>query len=105
VIIGPGAVKTPIWDKATQTGLSDYAATPYADALAKFKDYLEGGARDGLPVERVGEAVYTALSAPHPRTRYALAPSLLFDWLVPTMLPRRVVDRIFAARLGLTRRA
>jgi NAD(P)-dependent dehydrogenase (short-subunit alcohol dehydrogenase family) len=103
VIIGPGAVKTPIWDKAEQMDVSRYAATGYAEPLKKFAAYLVAGARDGLPVEAVGAAVHHALTARRPRTRYALAPSLLFDWLLPNMLPKRMVDAIFARRLGLTR--
>lgn len=104
VIIGPGAVKTPIWDKAERMDTARYAATPYAAPLETFATFLAAGARDGLPVERVGRLVHRVLTARRPRTRYALAPSLLLDWLLPRALPRRIVDRIFAARLGLANR-
>jgi NAD(P)-dependent dehydrogenase (short-subunit alcohol dehydrogenase family) len=103
VIVGPGAVKTPIWDKAEQMDASLYAKTDYAEPFKTFGEYLATGARDGLPVERVGEVVYQAITIARPRTRYALAPSLLFDWLLPRALPRRWVDQIFARRLGLGR--
>jgi len=103
IIIGPGAVKTPIWDKAEQMDTSLYESTDYAVPFKKFADYLTAGGRDGLPVAAVGDAVYRALTATRPRTRYALAPSLLFDWMLPTTLPKRWVDRLFAQRLGLSR--
>lgn len=103
VIIGPGAVKTPIWDKAEAMDTSAYARTDYGPAMAKFSDFMADGARDGLPVERVGELVHHALTTRRPRVRYALAPNLLLDWIVPRLLPRRMVDRLFARRLGLTK--
>lgn len=104
IIVGPGAVKTPIWRKAEAMDASRYAATEYAQPLKTFAEYLAAGARDGLEVARVGELVYRALTSARPRTRYALAPSLLFDWIVPRALPRRWVDAIFARRLGLRQR-
>jgi hypothetical protein len=39
-----------------------------------------------------------------PRVRYALAPRLLFDWILPRAMPPRWLDRVFARRLGLVRR-
>lgn len=101
VIVGPGAVKTPIWQKAEALDASAYAQTDYGPAMAKLSDFMAGASRDGLPVERVGEVVYRALTARRPRVRYALAPNLFFDWVVPRALPRRWVDKIFARRLGL----
>ena len=103
VIIGPGAVKTPIWDKAEAMDISAYAKTDYGSAMLKLSEFMAGSARDGLPVERVGQLVHHVLTTRRPRVRYALAPNLLFDWIVPRLLPRRMVDRIFAQRLGLTK--
>ncbi len=104
VIVGPGAVKTPIWDKAEAMDASTYARTDYGPAMGKLSEFMARGARDGLPVERVGELVHHVLTTRRPRVRYALAPSLLFDWIVPRLLPRRMIDRYFAQRLGLLKR-
>lgn len=104
VIVGPGAVKTPIWDKAEAMDTSTYARTDYGPAMGKLSEFMARGARDGLPVERVGELVHHVLTTRRPRVRYALAPSLLFDWIVPRLLPRRMIDRYFAQRLGLLKR-
>jgi len=101
VIVGPGAVKTPIWDKAEAMDTSAYARTDYGPSMEKFSEFMARGARDGLPVERVGELVHHVLTTHRPRVRYALAPSLFFDWIVPRMLPRRLIDRLFAQRLGM----
>lgn len=103
VIVGPGSVKTPIWDKAEAMDTSAYAHTDYGPAMEKLSDFMAGASRDGLPVERVGELVHHVLTTSRPKVRYALAPSLFFDWIVPRMLPRRMIDRYFAQRLGLTK--
>ena len=105
IIVGPGAVKTPIWDKAEAMDTSAFARTDYGPAMSKFSEFLARGARDGLPVERVGELVHRVLTTAKPKVRYALAPDILFDWIIPRVLPRRMVDRFFAQRLGLTAQA
>jgi hypothetical protein len=103
IVVGPGAVKTPIWAKAKDSDVR-YAASDFGGAMKALGELMEGAARDGLEVERVGEAVHRALTAAHPRVRYALAPDYFFDWILPRALPRRWVDRLFAKRLGLSTR-
>jgi NAD(P)-dependent dehydrogenase (short-subunit alcohol dehydrogenase family) len=100
VIVAPGAVVTPIWDK-TEDAIAPFANTPYAAALAKMKSFMLGNAAKGLPAERIGEAVKTALTAPHPRTRYTVTPNP-FQHFLTNNLPKRVVDRMIGGRIGLT---
>jgi hypothetical protein len=54
----------------------------------------------GLPPERIGEGVKTALTAVRPKTRYTVTPNPIQN-LVVTTLPKRMVDRMVARRLGL----
>jgi hypothetical protein len=57
-----------------------------------------------LPSTVISNGVLGAvLTVSRPSVRYALAPDYLFDWVVPRVLPRRWIDRIFAKRLGLVR--
>jgi NAD(P)-dependent dehydrogenase (short-subunit alcohol dehydrogenase family) len=62
VIVAPGAVATPIWDKADAQDIAPFADTPYASALEKVKQYMIAQGRKGLPPERLGQAVKTALT-------------------------------------------
>lgn len=102
VIVAPGAVKTPIWDKA-QHSEQRYANSDYGSAMKALAGLMEGAARHGLDVDRVAGIVHHALSVPRPRVRYTLTPSYLFDWLLPRLLPPRWIDRMFAKRLSLLR--
>jgi hypothetical protein len=104
IAIGPGAVVTPIWDKAEKADATRYAESDFAPALKRFKDYFIAEGRKGLPPERIGEAIHRALTLPRPRARYAVVPNRLFNWTMPMLLPKRVVDRLIAKQLGLTRR-
>ncbi len=102
IVIGPGQVKTPIWDKAEAEDVARYANTPYAAPLERLKAMaVESGRNEGLPVERLGELVARVLTDPRPRVRYAVPSSRLQSWLAG-VLPARALDRLMARRLGLT---
>jgi NAD(P)-dependent dehydrogenase (short-subunit alcohol dehydrogenase family) len=99
VIVAPGAVVTPIWDK-TEVAIEPFANTPYAAALAKMKTVMLDSAAKGLPPEKIGEAVLTGLTAAKPRTRYTVAPNPV-QQIMFRMLPKRLVDRMIGGRIGL----
>lgn len=100
IVVGPGAVATPIWDKAEQVDASVYRATPYGPALERLRSYMLSIGKNGLPPQRIGQTVLEALTAPRPNVRYAVSPQPLQDFLGRN-LPRRVVDRMIGGRLGL----
>jgi hypothetical protein len=100
IIVAPGAVATPIWDKAEQIDTSRYANTPYAASLNKVKDYMLALGRKGFPPEKIGEAVYRALTVRKPKVRYTVTPDLIQELMV-NRLPKRMVDKLIAGRLGL----
>jgi NAD(P)-dependent dehydrogenase (short-subunit alcohol dehydrogenase family) len=100
VIIGPGAVATPIWDKAEQLEPSIYKDTDYAGIAKRVLEYAVRTGRKGLPPERVGEVVWHALTTPRPRLRYAVSPGSSLIRVVQRLLPKRVVDRIIARKFG-----
>lgn len=102
IIIAPGAIATPIWDKADALDVSRYANTPYKASLDLVKKYMVGLGQKGLPPERIGEVVHTALTTTSPKTRYIVTPEPLTNWL-GNNLPKRVLDNTIAKRLGLTR--
>jgi NAD(P)-dependent dehydrogenase (short-subunit alcohol dehydrogenase family) len=101
IVVGPGSVATPIWDKAEAADFSPYEATDYRDALARFRDRMLSDGRKGLPPERIAATIWEALSAPRPRTRYAVVPRKLINWTIPGLLPPRLLDRLIAGFLGL----
>jgi NAD(P)-dependent dehydrogenase (short-subunit alcohol dehydrogenase family) len=105
IVIGPGAIATPIWNKADSGGEIDrYANTPYASAIRKVRDFMLDQGNKGLPAEDVGELIWTCLSAPKPKTRYAILRRPFMDRTLPRLMDPRMVDRIYARRLGFPKR-
>jgi len=102
IIVAPGSVATPIWDKAEKLDLAQYDNTPYMKPLATVKDFMLGLGRKGYPPEKLGEAVYTALTVAKPKTRYQVSPQPVLDFL-QVALPKRLVDRVVARQVGLKR--
>jgi NAD(P)-dependent dehydrogenase (short-subunit alcohol dehydrogenase family) len=101
IIVAPGPVKTPIWSKGQEAVDTDnYKNSPYLPALQKVSAYMKHLDSIGLPPERIAERVFDALTLPHPKVRYQIAPDPLRH-LVTNYLPKRMVDRIIAKRLGL----
>ena len=100
IIIAPGAIATPIWDKADAIDVTRYANTPYAKALDNVKRYMVDMGRKGLPAEKIGETVFTALTTPNPKTRYIVTPEPFTNWM-GNNAPKRFLDKTIAKRLGL----
>ncbi|ENZ80718.1 MULTISPECIES: SDR family NAD(P)-dependent oxidoreductase [Caulobacter] len=100
IVVAPGAVATPIWDKADQTDTSRYANTVYAPALDRLRAFMLALGKSGLPPEAVGQAIATALTAPKPKVRYVVTGSPL-QVLMTEVLPKRVLDKAIGKRLGL----
>ncbi len=101
ILVNPGSIATPIWDKAEMADGSRYAHTEYQPYLARFLTAALKGGRGGLPPEAVGDVVWTALSADRPRTFYPVLRRKLLNWTIPLALPARVLDRLIAKRLGV----
>ncbi len=73
IIIGPGAIDTPIWGKGD--GVAEdarYAASPYKASMDKIRKYFANAGAKGLPAEDVGALVWRVLTIAKPRARYAI---------------------------------
>jgi len=103
IVIGPGSVATPIWDKAEQNDLTRFSNTPYGPATARVADYMIKQGREGLPASDVGDLIWQALTSERPKTRYTIMRNQFMDRTLPGMLPPRMLDRAIAKRLGLQR--
>ena len=102
IIVGPGSVATPIWDKAEEFDTTPYDDSDYRDSYRKFqKLFVEQGKREGLAPEAVGAVVARALTAKQPKTRYAVVPNPIQNWFLPRWLPVRMVDRTVGKLIGL----
>lgn len=100
IIVAPGAVKTPIWSKTDKVDLTAYRNSPYAPALEKVGKFTQHLSKIGLPPEKIAEVIAEALTSAHPNVRYQITPDPMRH-LITAILPKRMVDKIIAKRLGL----
>jgi NAD(P)-dependent dehydrogenase (short-subunit alcohol dehydrogenase family) len=104
IVIGPGAIATPIWDKAEQGELKRFSNTDYAPMVERVADYMLSQGKKGLPPSDVGDLIWLCLSDPAPKPRYRILRNEFMDVTLPRMLGQRAVDKIIAKRLGMPKR-
>ena len=100
IIIAPGPVKTPIWSKAEEVDISAYKNSPFFPALERIRKYMLHLGEIGLPPEKIAERIADALTSASPKVRYQITPDPMRH-LMTAVLPKRMVDKIIAKRLGL----
>lgn len=101
VVVAPGAVRTPIWEKGAREDLSAYDQTRYATPLARFRHMLLREAEHGCSAERVAGVVVRSLWAPHPRRRYAVFSHRQMANRVLPLVPQFMYDAMCARVLGI----
>jgi len=104
IIIGPGAVNTPIWDKESAQNASPYAETDYAESSRLFQNAFVSQGKRGYAPSVVGRFVRQIFEQRCPQTRYALVRNSLFNWHLPRVLPDRWLDRAIGNTVRLSRR-
>lgn len=99
IIIGPGAVKTPIWEKGKIQSSGRFDHTDYAKSVNNFMKYFLKQEEKGLSKEFLGKRIREIFEKKHPKTRYAIVPNRFSDWIMPQyILSDRMMDR-FLKRL------
>jgi NAD(P)-dependent dehydrogenase (short-subunit alcohol dehydrogenase family) len=103
VMIEPGFVNTTMYDKGEKEDLSEFKPTEYWNAVQNFQKFVVAEGRKGFSPERLGEAVHLALSTAKPKARYAVIKQRFKNWILPRLLPARMLDAVVAKQLGFIR--
>ncbi|MBI1980340.1 MAG: SDR family NAD(P)-dependent oxidoreductase [Methylocystis sp.] len=105
ILIEPGMIATPIWDKAEETYLGMFADTAYAAPARRMLKWLVEEGRRAPGPEAVAQAVLRALTDPRPPVRIPVVRNRFTDYTLRSLLPARLVDWLTARRLGLLKGA
>jgi NAD(P)-dependent dehydrogenase (short-subunit alcohol dehydrogenase family) len=100
VAINPGPIATPIWTKQEVADAERFLATDYGPAIQRITKFMKSQGDQGLPPERVAEAVERALTDATPKLNTVITGDKLTSWLL-RRLPGRTADRLMTKRLGL----
>lgn len=108
-LIEPGAVATPIWSKGVaQAQTISQSAPPralelYGAVIKRMTQVARRESERGIPPARVAEAVYRALTAPRPRTRYVVGTDTRAMLALRRWLPDRWRDEVIVRYARLPR--
>lgn len=104
ILIEPGPIATPIWEKGFALALGDGEAlgtSPYAPFLPRVRARFLRAAASGQPPELVAATILRALTVPHPRARYLLTRGPLGFTLFARCAPDWLRDLVFGVAFGL----
>jgi NAD(P)-dependent dehydrogenase (short-subunit alcohol dehydrogenase family) len=110
VLIEPGSIETPIWEKADRQAndlraeLSGRAEDLYGDMADRFQSYLNETAGRAIPAEKVADAVLHAVTAQTPKTRYRVGTDANIARALTHVLPDRAIDAITTRLIGYERK-
>jgi NAD(P)-dependent dehydrogenase (short-subunit alcohol dehydrogenase family) len=108
ILIEPGGVKTPIWNKAGKLademlaeGMPAEAERLYGRTIAAVRAQTARIAEEsGIEPREVAEVIGTALTASRPRTRYLVGRDAKIRGAMAKLLPDRVMDRLIGRAVG-----
>jgi NAD(P)-dependent dehydrogenase (short-subunit alcohol dehydrogenase family) len=102
IVIAPGMVATPIWDKAKDIDIEPYATTAFARSLENVRFMAVKQGKAGLPAERIAQVVKRAITSRFPKPRYDVSRSSMGKMIL-SLLSQRSIDRLTANAIGLKR--
>ncbi|MEQ8239544.1 MAG: SDR family oxidoreductase [Cyclobacteriaceae bacterium] len=105
IIVGPGAIKTPIWNKTTEKEMAPYIDTPFAKALLRFQNiFVKDAIKNGFESDFLAEGIFRVFKKRKPKVRYSFVPQPFKNSFVPRNFPPRFLDNFIGKALGLLKK-
>lgn len=105
VIVGPGAVKTPIWDKQDAKELDLVIGTDYEKSVTRFqKFFVKAAEKNGMELNTFSNELVRIFELAKPKVRYSVVNRKFKDWTVVRMLTNRRLDKILGKALGIIKK-
>ncbi|MBC8213121.1 MAG: SDR family oxidoreductase [Candidatus Marinimicrobia bacterium] len=102
ILVEPGPVKTPIWDKTPDPENNPFIGTDYENSLREFRKFIEDSKQNGLPPEKVSNLILKILQIKNPKARYVITKNKFTHSTLPRLLPSRWLDSLLAKKLKLS---
>lgn len=101
VIIAPGPIKTPIWEKSTQLS-AEVLDSAYGAMASRLSRMVLKKAETAMPAEEFAARVYNIFLKRNPGIRYTITQNKLFNWIIPRyFISYRVQDGLIKRRLKM----
>jgi NAD(P)-dependent dehydrogenase (short-subunit alcohol dehydrogenase family) len=106
IVVEPGAIATPIWDRGIATADALWDAVPeeghqrYGRIVTTLRDRAKQLATEGLPAEAAAAVIVHALTTEKPRARYVIGRQAKIQATIGRFLPDRASDALLARLLN-----
>lgn len=100
VVIEPGMIATPIWDKAESAAFDAFDRTIYGPAARRVQKWAVDQGRTAVGPELVAEAVHRALVGSRPSLRILVLGSSALHYYAQLLIPARLMDWLMARHFG-----
>jgi NAD(P)-dependent dehydrogenase (short-subunit alcohol dehydrogenase family) len=101
VVVAPGLINTPMASQIKQDLEKSPSLPVYRDALRRFLERTETSIENGIPMQRVVDAIVEAVQELTPAKRYELHNNFLRDVVLMRILPTAHREAIVRKTLGL----
>lgn len=100
IIIGPTAVKTPIWEKEGVELPNQIRNGIFGRQMVNFLHLFSKSGEKSMPANNFAEKVVSIFEKKNPKVRYAISANKFEEWLIPRFMPSKVVDKNIAKLLN-----
>lgn len=110
VLIEPGPIKTPIWERSKDDGLklrdslsADLAAV-YSEGIGIFLETAMQAAATAVPVDAAADAIERALLDENPQAYFSTSVGHYVQSALGNLIPAKMLDRLIGSALRLGRK-
>lgn len=98
VLIQPGPVKTPIWEKARKD-IPSYPPNDYEHILAKRSELIDVSENMAIDTIVIAKAIHQAITSSNPKARYLITKKKWLIRLMANVLPDYITDRLVSSKI------
>lgn len=104
IVIGPGNVKTPIWEKQREKSYDEYRDTDFFEPLVKMGGYLRDLVpKDSIDLDVFSRKLVSIFEKKNPRVRYTLVNKPINHFIISSIIREKTRNRVVAGMFGLKR--
>ena len=104
IVVGPGPIKTPIFDKTILKATEEFSDTPYEKAMNAFLNkFVLKTINKAMTPEVLSERIIKIFESATPKSNYIITKYHFFNYTLPNWLSVGFLNAFFIRTLGLKR--
>jgi NAD(P)-dependent dehydrogenase (short-subunit alcohol dehydrogenase family) len=104
IVVGPGPIKTPIFDKTILKATEEFSDTPYEKAMNAFLNkFVLKTIKKAMTPEVLSERIIKIFESAAPKSNYIITKYHFFNYTLPNLLSVGFLNAFFIRTLGLKR--